>query len=466
MSSCAWLYAKGLPMATDPVQRIRAAEHATPLALDLAHTLDRLANVPPSTEAPYLTVNLDWRPEGSEPGRIPAPEPKRSERRSRAADESTSYRPSWETLRRDLDEAIAGYGPRGAAFDSLTVDLERIGQYLDNELDPAAQGVVIVACDAQKVFEPVPLTVPVSTGFALGPIPSLLELIHAGHDFPPYAVLLADQRDAFLWIMERQTWARGVRLEADSYPRKTQQGGWSQKRYQNRADERVEAFARTIAEETRRELTEGDAQIPYFILAADEVMSSALDAAFHVSVKERVLEVVRLPIDASMDDIAAVAEPLVERQERQHERDAVQAVSDGVGAGGRGVAGPEDTLTALETGQVMTLVMNDDFEGPSWADFTFPVYGAGDPPREHPAAGDVANVIPVPLTDIATRLALQTGADVELVATAVPVGEDDEIPDADQPAPRSKAARALDAMGGIGAVLRFALDEGQSTADR
>lgn len=453
-------------MVTDPVQRIRATEHATSLALDLADTLDRLANVPPSTEAPYLTVTLDWRPEGSEPGRIPAPEPKRSERRSRAADESTPRRPSWETMRRELDEAIAERGPRGAAFDSLTADLERIGRYLDDDLDPAAQGVVIVACAAQDVFEPVPLTVAVTSGFTVGPIPSLLELIHAGHDYPAYAVLLADQRDAFLWIMERQTWARGVQLEADSYPRKTQQGGWSQRRYQNRADERVEAFARTIADETRRELTAGDAQVPYLILAADEVMSSALDAAFHETVKQRLLGLVRLSIDASMDDIAAAAEPLVEQQERQHEQDAVQAVSDGVGAGGRGVAGPDDTLTALETGQVMTLVLNDDFDAPAWADFTFPVYGAGDLPTEHPAAGDVANIVPIPLTDIAIRLAIQTGADVELVATAVPLDEEARIPEADQSTPRSKAARALDAMGGIGAVLRFALDDGQPTADR
>jgi hypothetical protein len=88
-------------------------------------------------------------------------------------------------------------------------------------------------------------------------------------------------------------------------------------------------------------------------------------------------------------------------------------------------------------------------------------------PREHPAAGDTANIIPVALADIAIRLALQTGAGIELVGTAVPVSADEQahIPDADDPTPRSEAARALDVMGGIGAVLRFALDEGQPTAD-
>ena len=60
-------------MATDPVQQIRELEHDTPLAMDLTATLARLAALPPSTEAPYLTVSLDWRPEGSAPGRFPPP---------------------------------------------------------------------------------------------------------------------------------------------------------------------------------------------------------------------------------------------------------------------------------------------------------------------------------------------------------------------------------------------------------
>ena len=65
------------------------------------------------------------------------------------------------------------------------------------------------------------------------------------------------------------------------------------------------------------------------------------------------------------------------------------------------------------------------------------------------------------------RLALQIGAEVQLVRSAVPVGEEEQeqIPDADEPTPRSEAARALDELGGIGAILRYALDEGQPTAD-
>src|SRR5215212_5277177 len=128
-------------MATDPVQQIRELEHETPLAIDLAATLARLAALPPSPEAPYLTVSLDWRPEGSAPGRFQATEPKRSERRARRDEDGAPRRPAWQELRRELDETIASYGPRGAAFESLTADRERLTTYLDEELDPAAQGI-------------------------------------------------------------------------------------------------------------------------------------------------------------------------------------------------------------------------------------------------------------------------------------------------------------------------------------
>src|SRR5215208_2592486 len=219
---------EGASMATDPVQQIRELEHDTPPAIDLAATLARLAASPPSTEAPYLTVSLDWRPEGSAPGRFQAAEPKRSERRAPREEDGAPRRPAWQQLRRDLDETVKSYGPRGAAFQSLTADMERLTTYLDQELDPAAHGVVVIACHQQGVFEPVPLDVSVDTGFTVGPIPSLRQLVHAVDDYPPYAIIVADQRDAFLWLMAGQTWDRGVDLEATGYPRKQQQGGWSQ----------------------------------------------------------------------------------------------------------------------------------------------------------------------------------------------------------------------------------------------
>jgi hypothetical protein len=448
-------------MATDPVQRIRSLDHDAPLVRDMPTTLAWIASLPPSMEAPYLTVSLDWRPEGTEPGRAPAPEPKRSERRARDDVTGTQLRPSWQQVSRELDDLVARHGPRGAAFDSLSADVERIRTYIEQELDPAAQGIIFVACHHQGVFEAVPLDVPVETGIATAAIPAFRQLVHATDDFPAYAVLVADQREADLWLMARQSWERGVQLEATDYPRKQKQGGWSQKRYQARADERVEAFAKTIAEEARSALGEGDDAVTYLILAAEEPMASALDAELHETVKARVIGHIHLPNDANIARIAAEAEPLVEAAERKRELEAVRAVRDGVGAGTDGVAGVEETLTALQAGQAMMLVINDDFARPGWADYTLPLYGVGDVPHEHPAGGDAANLVPVDLSDVLLRLAVQTDAAVEQVQSGVPVSADElaRIPDADSAPPRAEAALELDALGGVGAILRFSQAE-------
>ena len=448
-------------VATDPVQRIRSFAHETPLALDLGATLARLAALPPSPQAPYLTLSLDWQPEGTEPGRLPPPEQKRSQRRTEGEATGAPRRPAWEEARRELDELVARHGPRGVAFDSLSADVARIKEYLAGELDPAAKGVIIVACRHHDVFEPVPLDVPVANEIRAAAIPSLRQLVHAAEDFPPYAVLVAEQRDAFLWLLERQSWESSVQLESSLYPRKQKQGGWSQRRYQDRADERVDAFARTIAAETRQLFEDGQQQADYLIVAADEPMYSALNAEFHDIVKRHILGRVHLEMEANVTRIAAATEPLVEAAERRAELEAVQAVRNGVGAGTNGVAGVEDTLAALEMGQVMTLVMNDDFSRPGWADYTLSLYGPGDPPREHPASGDVANLAPTALEDEIVRLALRTDATVELVKSGMPIteAEREQVPDAEDAPPRTEAALALDSLGGVGAILRYTIGE-------
>ena len=326
---------------------------------------------------------------------------------------------------------------------------------------------MVVANHHQNLFQPVPLDLPIPTSVTTGAIPALVPLARAAAAERPYAVLVADQLEAILWLMTWQTWERGVQLESNDYPHHQKQGGLSQRRFQNRANERVEAFARTIAQEILQELGEGESAIPYLIIAADEPISSAVEAELHPTVKERILARIRLEVGASPTDVVAAAEPLIEEAERKRELELVQAVRDGVGASARGVAGAEDTLTALQTGQVMTLVMNDDFSQPGWADYTMPLYGVGEVPRTHPAAGDVANLRPTSLADEAVRLALASGADVALITTAVPISSEEleHVPDADDATPRSEAALALDSLGGIGAILRYTLSDDQPTAE-
>ena len=430
-------------MATDPVQSIQQQRFEAAFVRDLRQALDRLAELPPSPEVPYLTASIDWRPEGSQPNR-------RAARRR---------------FDQEAQAVLEGRQAHEPATESLRADVERIGAYLDGELPPSVQGAVIVACHASDVFRAIPLGLPAPTKLTVAPTPALFELARVAEDNPPFAVVLLDQQEATLLMVAQGRPDRSVEVESTGFPRHQMQGGWSQMRYQRRADERTNAFVDTVAEETRKALDE--AGIRRLVLAGDEQITTTLLAELHQTIQERVVGSIRHSVNTGEQEVIDAALPLVEAAERAREMAAVQAVRDGVGAGGEGAGGAEDTLTALQTGQVMTLVINDDFDAPGWADYSLPVYGAGEVPTEHPAGGDVAAIVPVSLPDEMVRLALQAGAEIEVVRTAVPVSatKQADVPEGLGAQARSPAALALDQFGGVGAVLRFALADRQPTAD-
>ncbi|MDQ3657265.1 MAG: hypothetical protein M3457_19600 [Chloroflexota bacterium] len=454
-------------MATDPTQSIRYTTETTPLATNVHAALQRLAAIPPSTASPILTVTVDWRPEGTHPGAtLPPdnePDRKRSQRRNAPSPNTEGVRrPGRIVLDQELKRLVDEHGPRGEVFDSLTQDSERIAGYLDAELDPSVHGVAIVSCSARDIFEAVPLALPLPTTVSLGSIVALSELARIEDDYPTYAVLLTDQQDAMLSFVTHATAHQRIEVEGTDYPRKQAQGGWSQRRFQQRADERVEAFARDVAEETRKALDELDVWM--LIVAGDEVITPVLDASFHQTVKDRVIATLRLDIRTSESDLLEATLPVAEAAARDREAAIVQRLQDAIGHGEFGAKGAKEVVSALQAGQVDTLVMVDDFEAIGWADFGFPAYGTGDPPKTHPLGGDRADIVPVDLREALVYLAQTTDAAFNIIHSAAPVADGEMIGDADGGNAESRlpAANAMDEIGGVGAILRYAIDHTES----
>ena len=432
-------------MSVNPVDQIKDEQIESPLNLELQEAIKRLAMLEPSPEAPYLTVILDWVPQGENPNMRPS--------RRIFADQTKA-----------MLDPLQAHTPE---HDTLRADVERISEWLDNEVDPSAQSICVVACNAKGVFETFALGVPVPENLILtGPVPHLSPLVRVAEDFEPYVVLLADQKEAVMALISQRHAQATMTAKGDDWPRHQMQGGWSQRRFQNGAQERIDNFAREVSEELRSRMDEFG--VRRLVLAMDEVAGSAYNSALHQSVQERVVGSTQIDIRATMADIIAGTSPIIDQAERDRERETVQTIEDSRGEGNLAVVGAEDVIVALQTGQVMTLVMNDDFRGQGWGDFTLPVYGVGAPPKEHPAGGETSNIVPLALEEEMIRLAIQTGAEIEIVDTNVPVtsGEDGApIRDTSEAMPRSEAATILDAAGGVAALLRYALSEEQSTAN-
>jgi hypothetical protein len=419
--------------ATDPVRQIRSEQFDHPVLTDLNGTMQRLAALEPSTGTPYLTAALDWRPEGSSP----------------------SVRGAVIEARQAVEQAIAEQEKRSAALESLNTDLEAATARIQETLDPSAQGVFIVANSGLGVLEVEPLGVPVTTSVQLGPIPALKMLAQLVEDYPLHAILQADQELALLTFVSEDLVPASLTITSSLYPRKQASGGWNQRRYQARADERVQAFAKTIAGEVQLALEEAGAR--RLILSASEVMHPALMDAFHPTVKEKIIGEIRIDIDLPFAGVLEKARPVGYAFERQREAEQVQELLDALHGSNLGVAGTIDVLNALRNGQVSRVLMNRDYHDDGWMDYTMQVFGLGAPPSAHPAGGDTANIVEVSMEEEIIRQAAFGGAEIEIIKGALPVDPDAPVPAAGSDVPRAESALKMDELGGVAAMLRFAL---------
>ena len=195
------------------------------------------------------------------------------------------------------------------------------------------------------------------------------------------------------------------------------------------------------------------------VIAGDTVITSALDAAFPQRVTDLIVGTINLDIQAGEQEMIEATLPLVTQVERDRELAAARAVAEAVSANGLGVAGAPAVLRALLAGQVATLVIADDFAKVGWADYGRDMYGVGPSPEAHPIGGAPTDMVPVALEEEFIRLAIRTGAEIEFIHTHVPVDETgtEAIPEPSSPVPRPEAATVLDGLGGVGAILRFAI---------
>lgn len=398
-------------MATDPVERIRSEQRETPFTMNLRQRLHDLAHVEPSIEHPYVSAYIDWRPEGENPG----------------------VRPGKTILENDISAQRRAIRDEGKDITAFDLDVERITAYIEDGIDPAVHGVFILANETLNIFEVVQIAMPMESGLTVSPTPNLRTLMAIVEDFPRFAVLHGDQHDVSLYVISRSTPQSEVSLESNEYPRKQSQGGWSQRRFRARQDERLQGFARAVAEHARKTLD--DEKIDMLVLSVGEVFGSALNDELHQTVKEAVVGEISLAASAPEHEIVEAAQEVAEQAERAREVENIARLNDAIGSGSHGASGSADVLRALSNGQVSKLLMAADFAETGWADFTLNLYGVGNLPVSHPAGGDVSNLASVDLAEEMVRLALATGALVEIVP--------------------SQAAARLHEHGGVGALLRY-----------
>ena len=172
--------------------------------------------------------------------------------------------------------------------------------------------------------------------------------------YPRYAAVMLDTNTARIMVFSLAATERDEKIVSDK-TRRTSKGGWSQARYQRRADnvhvhhmkEVVDALDKIVRDEN----------ISQIVIAAEEVALPKLREQLPKHLDEKIVSTVPLRRNAGGSSILDTTVAAIWQNDAEGDAEKVQELLDEWQSGGLGVAGPEATLAAFERGQVEELII-------------------------------------------------------------------------------------------------------------
>jgi peptide chain release factor subunit 1 len=258
-------------------------------------------------------------------------------------------------VRKELKARAQTYPPRSSERQMLERDMERIASYLENNVQPSANGVAIFTCDAAELFETVQLDAPLDAHWLyVGDRPHLYPLARVASRYPRYAVVLADTHRTRILVIADGGVATDTAIEGTK-TRRSMQGGWSQARYQRHVENyHLHHIKDVVATLEKIVMHEG---IDRVIVSGDPVVIPLVREQLSKPMAEKVVDELSLPSDAHEADVVAATRAATIELDAKTDREKVDAAVGAYRAGGLGAVGPDGTLLALTNGQVDELLL-------------------------------------------------------------------------------------------------------------
>jgi peptide subunit release factor 1 (eRF1) len=312
---------------------------------------------------------------------------------------------------------------------ALRADFERARAFFSGDIPTdGARGLAVFCAGEGDLFEVIRLPRPVQSEVVISDSPfiePLVDLVSGS-----WCVLLCNRRTARIFRGSSDRIEEVARITSDDVLSQADAGGWSQQRYERGQDEEVHRHLKRVADVVHRRFRR--ARFDHLLVGSPEELTSDVERTLHPDVAQRLAGRLTIDVENTTDDaVLAAARPLMEEHERAAERTALDRLKQGVGAGGRGVAGLEDALGALNERRVETLLIEERFQMPGRV---CPQCGSLLPENLTKCPADEASTDPYDdIVEEAVEVAVAQSADVIITRH-----HDD-----------------LEQMGGIGAVLRF-----------
>jgi rubrerythrin len=378
----------------------------SPHAASLSDTIARLAHLPPSSN-PVVSCFLNT-------ARIGGP-------------------PEYEAfVKKAFQSRIRSFPERSEARALLESDRDRVMAFLADELDTAARSVAVYASAGDGLWEVHPFrAVFEQQRVVVGPVPHLYPLVKLADQAPLYAVCVANSHAAKIVVCGLGDVLSEEDFLAPAPIDTTRAAGWAEVRYQARIDQHLHKNAREIVDRLHPIATSGE--VDYVIVAGDEPILGEIRKALTPAIRELLVDVEGISIEADKHAILERTIDVVRRSEAEDSRRLAETVVNRFRAGGLAVAGLDPTIEALNEERVDVLLLHEGFDGESgWQCPQCRVLGRAPAPGECPFCQTPVPE-PIDLREAMVRRAERTGRSVEIV-------EEHET---------------LAALEGVGATLRY-----------
>jgi peptide chain release factor subunit 1 len=325
----------------------------------------------------------------------------------------------------------------GAARDGLTheqrrglkADFDRIRTWFENDFDrDGVRGLGVFTSGLDRTWTSLELVDPVADGVRVGALfylAPLVPLLAAPGEGALVAVVGREKGEVYRLTAGRLA---PIADHTEEQPGQHDQGGWSQARYGRHIETLVHWHLKDVAAEVDRHVRRLHAP-PVVIVATEEARARFAELLSQES-RASLAGWATAESHASPAELLAAVTPVFEEWQRRKERQVLERWREEAGRSARASAGWPETLTAASDGRVELLLYQDGARHEAWR---CPVCGRASV-EEGPCALDGTPMEKV--TD---------GIDAAVHQTLAHGGTPFAI----------RHARDLDAVGGIGALLRY-----------
>ncbi len=244
----------------------------------------------------------------------------------------------------------------------LKESLDRVQRFINKEIDETSQGVVLFHRGGKHPFElALQFEVPLPNEFAIDTKPHIYHLVELKDNYDRFIIMLSTQEsgrivEVSLGSITKELWSKIPELRNDIRQK------WSKEHYQNHRKERSNRFFKEKVKILEDLVRQGGHS--HIVLAGNPAITSKIQKLLPKHLQEKLVDIVSASGKEHISEVVASSLSSFIEHEEKESLAAVDLLLQEVHTAGLGAAGVNDTLEALQQGNVDMLIIENSFQPP------------------------------------------------------------------------------------------------------